>query len=151
MGVENNGTLRLLIGEVKVSDEDKNPPQVVDSNYDSISKKLREHIENHENTSTKLWDIARKTKNMPVNDLLFTAAIYWDYRKWSKLQVVCCGVLVRPRNKYDRKDFGLLKRDPTLVSPGKVRFLIVCSNNDLSQFHSDFCRLAKDNEVDHNE
>lgn len=142
VGVEDNDTLVLLLGEVKVSDEGRHPPLVVDYKDDSISKSLIRHIKNHKETSRKIWDIARRTRDEVVQRLLFTAALYWDKQMWSYLRVVCCGVLLRSRDKYNEKDFGLLKDKPELVAPAKVRFLIVCVHGDLEETVSEFCRLA---------
>lgn len=142
MGVENDDTLTLLLAEVKVSGEDRNPPQVVDKNNDSISKSLLAHIKNYDETSRKIWDMARRSMDKVVAELLFAAAMYWDEKKWSHLHVICCGVLVRPRGKYKEKDFGLLKDKPELVAPARVRFLIVCVNSDLEETASEFYRLA---------
>lgn len=142
VGVENDDTLTLLLGEVKVSGEDRNPPQVVDKNSDSISKSLIAHIKNHDETSRKMRDIARRSRDKVVAELLFAAAMYWDEKKWSHLHIICCGVLVRPRDKYKKEDFGLLKDKPELVAPARVRFLIVCVNSDLEETASEFYRLA---------
>jgi hypothetical protein len=142
VGVENDDTLTLLLGEVKVSGEDRNPPQVVDRNNDSISKSLLAHIKNHDETSRKIWDMARRSRDTVFAELLFAAAIYWDEKKWSHLHVICCGVLVRPQDKHKEKDFGLLKDNPGHVAPARVRFLIICVNNDLEETVSEFYRLA---------
>lgn len=142
VGVENNGNLTLILGEVKVSNEDRNPPRVVDSNEDSISNSLIGHIQNHEETSNKLWDVARRTQDPEVSTLLFTAAIYYDEKDWTNLHVICCGVLVRPRNKYNNSDFGLLIAEPDRVAPAKMRFLIACINCELDDFVSEFHQVA---------
>lgn len=146
VGVENNGVLTLVLGEVKVSNQDRNPPDVVDKNRDSISKTLKAHIKNHQETSRKIWDIIRKTEDPSLKDLISAAAIYWDEKKWSFLHIICCGILVRPLSKYRNKDFGSLKDDPGLVSPGKVRFLIICINDDLDDFVSEFYRMVREKE-----
>ena len=146
VGVENNGILTLVLGEAKVSNQDRNPPDVVDTNRDSISKTLRAHIKNHQETSRKIWDVIRKCENPVIKDLLLAAAIYWDEKMWSFLRIICCGILVRPLNKYSTKDFGLLKGDPGLLSPAKVRFLIVCVNDDLDNFVSEFYRMVIEKE-----
>ena len=146
VGVENNGILTLLLGETKVSNQDRNPPDVVDRNRDSISKTLTEHIKNHQKTSRKIWDVIRKCEDPAIKDLLSAAAIYWDEKKWSFLRIICCGILVRPVNKYSSTDFGLLKGNPDLISPAKVRFLIVCVHDDLDNFVYEFYRMVMEKE-----
>ena len=146
IGVENNGVLTLVLVEVKVSNQDRNPPDVVDKNEDSISKTLKGHIRNHQKTSRKIWDVIRKTEDPSIKDLLSAAALYWDEKMWSFLRIICCGILIRPLCKYRKKDFGLLKDDPGLVSHAKVRFLIVCVNDDLDNFVSEFYRMAREKE-----
>lgn len=143
VGVENSSFLVLLLGETKVSDEGRNPPRVVDDNEDSISKSLIKHMENHEETSRKIWDITRRVSDHIVWELFVSAALYWDCRMWSNLGIICCGVLIRPRDKYSEKDFGILKENPEFVDPAKMRFIIVCIDDDLEKTVSEFYRLAK--------
>ncbi len=138
IGVEDGQKLKLLFGEVKVSDEDRETPQVVDSSSDSISKTLKKHMQNHEETVKKTWDVARKTRDPVEQQRLLEAALYFDYKKWDKLEVVCCAVLVRSSRKYQEENFGELKQRPELVTPGNVRFLIVCFDCELYELVNQF-------------
>jgi hypothetical protein len=146
IGIENNNTFTLLLGEAKVSSENRNPPRVVDDNEDSISKSLESHISNHSETSKKIWDVARHIRDNTIAQQFFTAAIYWDDEMWTEMDVVCCGVLVRPKEKCNENDFGLLRATPDIVAPGTVRFIIVCFDEDLEEVVSTFHSLAKQEE-----
>jgi hypothetical protein len=146
VGIENGDSLTLLLGEAKVSDEGRNPPRVVDYNEDSISNQLIKHIENHEETSKKVWDITRRISDHVVWQLFVSAAIYWDQKMWSNLGVICCGVLLRPLDKYNEQDFGILREKPELVAPAKIRFLIFCFEGDLEKTVSEFYVSAKTGE-----
>lgn len=141
VGIENDGKLKLVFAEIKVSDE-KSPPQVVDKKKDSISKKLKEHINNQKVTIDKIWDIIRKTRDESFRDLLISATLYWEQENWSKLHIICCGILVRPQDKYRKEDFGKLKEKPKLVHPAAVRFLIICVPGDIEEMVNEFHRLA---------
>ena len=143
IGIETDGNFTLLLGEVKVSSEDKNPPRVVDENDDAISKSLQSHMSNNAETSKKIWDVARRIRDNSVAEQFFAAAMYWDLEMWTKLKVVCYGVLIRPKDKYNDDDFGSLKSNPGIVTPGTVRFIIVCFDGDIEEVVSEFHTLAK--------
>jgi len=126
IGIETNPHFCLVLGEVKVSEENRTPPSVVDRNNDSLSKQLKFHVREHSITSQKLWDTARKVLDDAIRNNLFRAALAWDEKRWDLLRVLCCAILVRPKNIYKVKDFGSLKRYPRSMRPGTTRFIIVC-------------------------
>jgi hypothetical protein len=126
IGIEKGSPLFLILGETKVSGENKKPPAVVDSDSNSLSKQLKHHVHEHSDTSMKLWDTARKIIDAEIQEDLLRAALLWDDKRWDMLRVVCCAILVRPRALYTERDFGSLRQDPRVVRPGCMRFLVVC-------------------------
>lgn len=140
IGVENGEKIRLILGEVKVSNAEDSS-NVVDYNDDAISKSLEKHIQQHGITSRKLWSIIPRTRDIHFREMLEVAALYWDHKMWTHLSVICSGILVRPEEKYKKEEFGKLIKEPKLVDPAKVRFLIICMQNDLEDLADQLHRL----------
>jgi hypothetical protein len=142
VGIEEGVPLTLVLAEVKVSAQDQNPPWVVDRNPDSIRQCLVGRITDHARTAMHIVTAARKTSNSEVAQLLFAAAELWAGRCWDRLRIICCGVLVRQKDRYTRKDFGSLLADSSQVGHGVIRFLIVCIPGDLeAQIRAFYAKL----------
>jgi hypothetical protein len=122
IGIEDGHT--LILGEAKVSDQDSSPPDVVDKNIDSLSKRLKQHVSGRAETSARLWEAARQSLDSGVRDRLFAIAVLWDEARSGLLTVICCAFLVRPKDLYRPTDFGRLRTDPRYVGDAQVRFLI---------------------------
>ena len=75
-------------------------------------------------TSARLSKAARQSTVEESRDLLLAAAILWDSKRWDGLKVICCAILVRPKEYYNASDFGQLFATPRIVAPANVRFLI---------------------------
>lgn len=143
IGIERRSPLCLILGETKVSDQNKTPPAVVDSDPNSLSKQLKHHVREHFDTSIKLWDTARKIFDAEIQEDLFRAALLWDDKRWDLLGVVCCAILVRPRALHTEKDFGNLRQDPEAVRPGCMRFLVVCLPDSVDSIVSSWYDLVR--------
>lgn len=130
--------LRLVLTEVKVSDEGRTPPRVVDAQKDAISVQHRQHIGDLSVTSDKVFEVGRKTLNEDLRNYLMAASTYIDNGDWDKLEIVCCAVLVRSVGLFKETDFGTILTDPTNVSPATVRFLILCTPEAVDQVVKDW-------------
>lgn len=125
VGLEEEGELlTLVLGETKVSDEAKNPPQVVDKKTDSLSKQHLHHLGELGATSNKLWNISRFCPTQETQQLFLRACLLFDEQRWDLLKLVVACVLVRPKSKCHEKDFGKLRKTPKAVTPATIRFII---------------------------
>ena len=116
VGVEAGQPLSLVLGEVKVSNENASPPQVVDSSSDSLGQQQRGHVGDLETTGKKIWDLARRTSDQQTRELFIQAALYFDDRRWDKLRLVVCCLLgtCAPRA---RNHSGMVATNMAEVSP----------------------------------
>ncbi|GCE17656.1 hypothetical protein [Dictyobacter kobayashii] len=127
IGIEMGDVLTLVLCEVKVSDEKPSPPRVVDYNEDCLSKQHRYHLAHlAEATKDKIWRAALRTRDEDVAELLMAAAIYLEEQELDKLRIVVCNVLIRPKSKYTKADFGSFRTQPVQYDPADIRFLIAC-------------------------
>lgn len=131
IGIEKNGKLTIVLAETKVSDEADSPPRVVDSNKDGLRNQHLAHMKNHDETSRKLWDVARRANTADLHNLFLAAALWFEEKKWDQINVVACCVLVRPRELYRETDFGSFQSSPQDFDPARVRFLVICIPEDL--------------------
>ncbi len=129
IGIERdtNDLLTLVLCEVKVSDERKSPPQVVDDSKDGLSKQHRHHLDNlNEATKDKVWRAMRFTKDEDTADLLTIAAAFLEENQLDRLRIIISSVLIRPKAKYTQADFGSFRKTPGKYEPATIRFLIAC-------------------------
>lgn len=128
VGIEENldGTLTLVLAEVKVSDDGASPPRVVDASDDSLRNQHIEHIQHLEKTVKKLYNTCRHSRKPEVQKLFIRAAICLEDGKMDQICLVACCLLVRPQAKYAETDFGTFRNSPVDFDPAKVRFLVVC-------------------------
>jgi hypothetical protein len=126
VGVEEGAKLTLVLGETKVSDEDRCPPRVVDENDDSMRNQHRGHMEDRTVTANKLLDWARRIPDPELQERFFRAALLLERDMWDRLRVVACCVLVRPAERFAKGDYGTFYSDAVDFAPADVRFLTVC-------------------------
>ncbi|TMC15726.1 MAG: DUF1837 domain-containing protein [Chloroflexi bacterium] len=125
--LDNEGLLTLVLCEVKVSDEKKSPPHVVDDSEDSLGKQHRHHLDNlDEATKDKVWRAMKFTKDQDTADLLTRAAICLEEKQLGKLRIIISSVLIRPKTKYTQADFGSFRKKPSKYDPATIRFLVAC-------------------------
>jgi len=132
VGVEEGSLYTVVLCEVKVSEEDGRIPQVVDSSEDSLSKQLCKHMTERTSTSRRLWESVRRTRDTNSLALITKVAVLWQREEWQRLRIFCCGVLVRPTEKYNIRDFGTLRQNPEILDPAFLRFLIICLNGEIN-------------------
>lgn len=131
VGVEEGGTLVLCLGETKVSNEAANPPRVVDVAEDCLRRQHLGHVAEHEKTTRKLFDVARRARTQEQQALFLQAAMLFQDRHFDELHLVACSVLVRPQTVYAEADFGSFRERPADYGPADVRFLVVLLPEDV--------------------
>lgn len=132
VGIEDaKSGLRLVLGEVKVSDEQKSPPQVVDASKDSLQKQHRAHIKERKETCDKIFNLARHASDTAVRDLLFTAGLLFEQQSES-LSLISYSVLVRPASLQTVSDFGSFRKKPWDYTPSEIRFFILCTPDSIT-------------------
>lgn len=129
VGLEKTTPLTLLLGEVKVADEDRTPPRVVDTTKDCLRKQHRAHLREKKETLDKIWNLARFTRDADLQDLLFQALLL--YEQGRPITIVCCSFLIRSKSRYKPGDFGSFRAKPDDYHPGVIRFFIVCTDDDV--------------------
>lgn len=137
VGIESGNPLTLVLGETKVSNEDS-PPQVVDYTDDSLKAQHMKHLKDTKTTAGKIWNLSRHILDVELRNLYFLAAIYLEEQRWDQLRIVACCVLVRPRDKYQKSDYGSFRAKPANFAPADIRFLIVCLPSDIDTSITDW-------------
>jgi len=125
VGVEAGEKLTLVLGEVKVSDEKKCPPRVVDKARDGLRRQHLAHMKDRKATAKKIWDQSRRVGNGSIRDKLFIAALLLENNRFDLLRIVACCVLVRSGARFSHGDFGTFRSAPADYLPAEVRFLAI--------------------------
>jgi hypothetical protein len=125
VGVEPGPKLTLVLGEVKVSDEAKCPPKVVDKAKDGLRKQHLAHMADRQATADKIWDQSRRVNDAALRDKLFASALLFENERWDQLRVVACCVLVRSNARYAVGDLGSFRSSPADYAPADVRFIVI--------------------------
>ena len=146
VGIENGEKLRLIIGETKVSEDPSTPPAVVDENDDCLRIQLSSHIAKKDRTIDKLLHIARKSSSVDLRDELIAAVLYWQNERWDRLELICCGLLIRPCQCYKKTDFGKMLIDQKEFGQANIRFIILIIPNlvkdTIKKWHGLVCQGA---------
>ena len=133
----NNGRPSLLVGEAKVSGDLKSPPPVVDQTDDSIFKN---HSRTKTDTSYLEQRIANYVRKVGVEHKVTLSAILFSIGMGfhDKYEIVygCC--LVRDKNCYKDTDYGKMKTEEKIFSPGKVHFVIFSFDETISKIVESF-------------
>lgn len=133
IGIEEDADLlRLVFSEVKVSNDKKSPPRVVDGSDDSMHHQHLGHISNRKIAADKIINAANKAKDAETKALFFRAALLFEFED-NSLQVVAHCFLVRPETCYTPSDFGKFKNNPGAYAPANVRFAIACVPEDIDK------------------
>lgn len=118
--------ITLVIGEAKVSDEQRTPPRVVEPGPDSLRGQHLGHLSDRSVATSKVFDQARHVADTELRDRLLAAALLFEAGDWRRVRVVACCVLVRSRGRFVRQDFGCFRARPQDFAPADVRFHVVC-------------------------
>jgi hypothetical protein len=129
VGVERHVPIKLILSEVKVSDEDVSPPHVVDRNSrDCLRTQHVHHIGDRlkeGGTFDKIVDLFKDIED--ENMALLLQQVEWSLfqEDWTNLHFVACSVLIRPSDTCGEKDFGSFRSSPDDYTPAYIRFLII--------------------------
>lgn len=129
VGLEFGDNDRLVLVEVKVSDDGASPPGVVDRGTDSLRAQHLHHLGNDDQqraTKQKLWDHIRKVTDRDLFIRLTRIVMQLEKDGWATTQPVICCILVRPGSLYTHSDFGSFRTAPNDFLPGSVRFIVIC-------------------------
>ena len=124
--VESDGSYTILLSETKVSDEKKNPPQVVHSTSDSIYRTHKAHHDDIPMVLQRLTDYVRKLSTSEDMAVLGCVVVWMAKGEMNRFNVTYgCG-LVRDTTCADPElDFGKMKSNVEEFRPGKVDFAII--------------------------
>jgi hypothetical protein len=132
IGIEDKGLLALVLCEVKVSSDRSSPPGVVDQGEECLSRQHRHHLTNlYEETKNKVCRAANRARDERIAELLTAAVICLAENRLDRLRIIICNLLVRPKAKYKKTDFGSFRTNPGQYSPAAIRFLIACIPDDV--------------------
>lgn len=145
---EENGMITLVLGEVKVSDESKSPPALVDKKEDGLRNQHRGHMQDlYDKTSNKVWDLGHRATDTSIRDLFFTAGYLLDEKRLDKLNIIAACVLIRPRTSYSAKDYGSFRRSPRDYAPASVRFFVICVPDDITTTIENWYKIVQDPQI----
>lgn len=120
--------LELLLGEGKVSTEQKSPPRVVHTKSDSIYKTQKSFVDDKKEVIRKLSNHVKKLdaeNALPFSILI--CAIESEQEDVYRIIYGCC--LVRDDTCVDdEKDYGKLQSNRVEFEPGKVHFVMPTFN-----------------------
>ena len=123
--VEPDGSYTLLLSETKVSEEKRNPPQVVHSTDDSIFKTQKAHHDELPMVLQRLTDYVRKVSSVNEFAVLGCIVVLMNNGAADRVKVTYgCG-LVRDYTCVDKnRDYGKMKTQAEDFRPGEVDFAI---------------------------
>jgi hypothetical protein len=122
-------SVKILLGEAKVSAAKENPPSVVDSNKDSL---YATHKNYHENRPIVIQRLTEYCKRLNPKDasILGLAIILINNNESDKYSITYGCTLIRDYECVDEeKDFGKLKNNSVEFEPNSVHFSILSFSN----------------------
>jgi hypothetical protein len=125
--------LTLLFGETKVSAEAKSPPQVVDRGDDCLRAQHRGHLNDREATANKIFDLARKSVDPEVQQMLFAATLGFEGSAPVVVRIAASSTLVRPECHHTAADFGSFRASPVDFAPAVIRFWILRTDSPIEE------------------
>jgi hypothetical protein len=124
-----DGIVEILLGEAKVSAEQKSPPAVVDSTDDSLYKTHLKHKNDVPLVIQRLSDYAKRLNDKDATIIGF-AILCIDKNITDKYEITYGCTLIRDYSCVDdTKDFGKLKSNQAKFEQGKVNFSILSFSN----------------------
>lgn len=122
---ESDGSFTLLLSEAKVSDEKRNPPQVVHDTNDSIYRVQKKHHDNMPLVLQRLSEYVRKLSSSESIFVLGCIVVWMSTGEYDRFKITYgCGLL-RDNTCADRElDFGKMKSNVDVFRPGEVDFVV---------------------------
>ncbi|HEY4023840.1 MAG TPA: hypothetical protein VGM75_34510 [Pseudonocardiaceae bacterium] len=135
--------LTLVLGEAKVSTEQKSPPGVVDRGGDCLRAQHLAHLHNRDVTADKVWAASRRCADPETQELLRLAAELFRRHLDDKIRVVASSLMVRPSTARTPRDFGTFHTASADFRPAHIRFLLIRVPGDVDEVAMEFARLAR--------
>lgn len=145
-----DGICHLIICEIKGSCSSLNPPLCVDGKNDSIANQLLSCVTDRKKTFNRLSVLFSKSDpkhKAHIAKLL----LLWQQEMHDKMKVILCPFLVREKSKYKDMDYMFMKDRLDNYSPGIIRFIIICINEDLGRISKKLYEFAPLLEVYHDD
>ncbi|BFM45264.1 hypothetical protein CFS9_39050 [Flavobacterium sp. CFS9] len=115
----NSDKIEILIGEAKVSEEMKNPPQA----SKEIFNEQKKYTENKEYFKRRISNYSKKlSPEHAKNFMLVIVALECEAEDVYDILYGCC--LVRDSSCYDDADYGKMKINSNNFDPNKIHFVI---------------------------
>lgn len=115
----NNDKIEILIGEAKVSEEKKNPPQA----SQEIFLEQKKYTENKEYFKRRISNYSKKlTPEHAKNFMLVLVALECEVEDVYDVLYGCC--LVRDSSCFNDADYGNMKTKCNNFDPNRIHFLI---------------------------
>lgn len=119
-----NGLFNILLGEAKVSEQKKTPPDVVHVTEDSIYKSQKKHHDDLPMVIQKLSDYCRK---LGAEDLMtFACAVLcMETGQTDKYTLTFGCTLIRDFTCCGEKDYGKMQTNVSDFNPNDVHFVVL--------------------------
>ena len=122
---EADGSYTLLLSETKVSDEKRNPPQVVHDTADSIYKTQKAHNDDLPMVLQRLTDYVRKVSSSEDLAILGCIVIMIGNGQSDRINITYgCGLVRDTTCGNNERDFGKMKTNVEEFRPGNVDFAV---------------------------
>ena len=118
------GLFNILLGEAKVSEQKKTPPDVVHLTDDSIYKSQKKHHEDLPMVIQKLSDYCRK---LGAEDFVTfaCAVLYMETGQTDKYSLTFGCALIRDYTCCNGSDFGKMQTNVSEFDPNDVHFVVL--------------------------
>lgn len=121
--------VEILLGEAKVSGEQKSPPAVVDASKDSIYKAQLNHRNNIPTVIQRLSDYCRRLNNEQAKILGFVIVSLEKGLNDNFSTTYGCTLIRDHTCVNEETDFGKMKSDASEFEPGQIHFSILSFKN----------------------
>lgn len=144
--VSDDGTITLLLGEAKVSEQKSNPPTVVDSSRDSIYAAQKYYHDSIDTVSQRLCEYLKRLTS-PKDIKVIGCAIM--LLKSDRVSITYgCGLVRDYSCSKEPEDFGKMKTEVESFRPGSVHFAIFSFSNTtiestVQQFYDKVKEISK--------
>lgn len=134
---------KVLLGEAKVSEERKNPPQVVHQSADSIYNQQLKKIKDKKFLLNRLTDFSRKLDNEDALCICIIIA-FIEQERIQDYEIICGCALIRDLECVDTaKDYGKLKTHAQELNPANIHFIIISFDKSIPETVALFCNEVK--------
>jgi hypothetical protein len=131
--------LRLLVSEVKTSDEDASPPRVVGDGNKSLHAQTLNLLGVEDRMLTELNWVFKHCGT--EHELMVARAIFLHAK--NELPITAVPVLIRPTRCHQESDCGVFETDPDSLEPARVLFSVVRIGHEIDDLANAVYGLAR--------